>query len=58
MNVQDYKEEGQSEANTTGEQWIRENGVLAVSDDDEKAAWRSYHKKLLSAEFACGKKVI
>ena len=52
------KRKVKAKQNTTGEQWIRENGVLAVSDDDEKAAWRSYHKKLLSAEFECGKKVI
>ena len=35
------------------EQWcIRiDNGVLTVSDLDEKTAWKSYYEKLLNTEF-------
>ena len=37
----------------TGEQCIRnDNGVLAVSDENKKIAWKSYHKKLLNTELA------
>ena len=34
------------------DQDIIDDGVLAVSDEDKKIAWRSYHKKLLNTEFA------
>ena len=37
-----------------GQQCIRnDHDVLAVSDEDKKRAWKSYHgKKLLNVEFA------
>ena len=28
-----------------------QDGALAVSNDDEKIAWKSYHEKLLNTEF-------
>ena len=34
------------------EQFIRNVGVLAVSSEDKKIAWKSYHEKLLSTGFA------
>ena len=37
----------------TGGQCIRnDDGLLAVSDEDKKIAWKSYHEKLLNTEFA------
>ena len=35
-----------------GERYIRNDGIMAVSDEDKKTAWNSYHEKLLNAEFA------
>ena len=32
-----------------GEQCIKkDNGILAVKNEDKKIAWKSYHKKLLN----------
>ena len=36
-----------------GEECIRnDDGVLAVSDEDKKIDWRSYHERILNIEFA------
>ena len=36
-----------------GKQCIRDdNGVLAVSDEDKKMTWKSYHEKLSNTQFA------
>ena len=36
-----------------GEQYTRnDHGVLAVSEEDKKRAWKSYHEKLFNVEFA------
>ena len=36
-----------------GEQCIiNDDGVLAVSDEDNKITWKSYHAKVMSTEFA------
>ena len=35
-----------------GEQYTRNDpGVLAVSDEDKKRAWKSYHEKLFNVDF-------
>ena len=31
---------------------VDDNGLLAVSDEDKKIIWKSYHEKLLNTEFA------
>ena len=39
--------------NIIGKQWIRnDDGVLAVSDEDKKIAWKRYYEKFLNTEFA------
>ena len=36
-----------------GEQYTRnDHGVLSVSEEDKKRAWKSYHEKLFNVEFA------
>lgn len=32
-----------------------DDGMLAVSDENQKTAWKSYHEKLLNTYFACNK---
>ena len=40
--------------NIIGEQWIRNgDGLLTVSYEDKKGAWKRYHEKFLNTEFAC-----
>ena len=35
-----------------GEQYTRnDHGVLAVSEEDKKRAWKSYHEELFNVEF-------
>ena len=35
------------------EQYIsRDDGVLAVNDENKKIAWKSYHEKVLNTELA------
>ena len=41
--------------NVVGEQCIRNNVILAVSEEDKKIALKCYHEKLLNTEFALDK---
>ena len=41
-----------------GEECIRNGDVLAVSDEDKKIAWKSYHKNLLKTEFAWNSNIL
>ena len=41
-----------------GEECTRNDDVLAVSDEDKKIAWKSYHKNLLKTEFAWNSNIL
>ena len=42
---------------TVGEQCIRNDGVMAVSQS-KKIAWKSYHEELLNAGFAWDRNIL